>query len=90
MSLVHRKRTIDLFYNNEVSAKKWFYGLFYYFNISERSYKINSCTKYILFRLKCKMINRLGLDITQANDYHFSYSKYYYGFYLSFDHCLHY
>jgi hypothetical protein len=73
MSLVHRKRTIDLFYNNEVSAKKWFYGLFYYFNISERSYKINSCTKYILFRLKCKMINRLGLDITQANDYHFSY-----------------
>ena len=27
MSLVHRKRTIDLFYNNEVSAKKWFYGL---------------------------------------------------------------
>ena len=72
LSLVLRRRTIDLYFSKEESAKNWFYGLFHYFNISGRSYKINSCTNYILFRLKCKMINKLEENIKNINDLKFS------------------
>ena len=68
MSLVLRRRTIDFYFDDEINAKNWFYGLFYYFNISDRSYKINSCTNYILFRLKCKMIKKLREDITKMDE----------------------
>jgi len=61
LSLILKKRTIDLYFTDEENAKNWFYGLFCYLNKKEnkRNYKISSCTKYLLFRLKNKMINKL-------------------------------
>ena len=68
MSLFLEKRTIDFYFDDEKNAQKWFYGLFRYFKISEREFKIGSCTKYILFRIKCKMINKLGVKISLVNN----------------------
>ena len=59
LSLILKKKTLDLHFTEEKIAKNWFYGLFYYFKISNRNYKIFSCTKYILFKIKSKMINQL-------------------------------
>ena len=59
LSLILKKKTLDLHFTEEEIAKNWFYGLFYYFKISNRNYKICSCTKYILFKIKSKMINQL-------------------------------
>ena len=72
MSLIFRKRTIDLVFKNEGSAKNWFYGFFHYLSISDRNYKIGSCTKYILFRLKCKMIKKLEDNIANVDYIPFS------------------
>ena len=47
LSLVLKNRTIDLYFDKEKSAKKWFYGFYYYLKLSERKYKIGSCTNYI-------------------------------------------
>ena len=55
------------------SAKKWFYGLYYYFVISKRTYKICSCTNYLLFRIKSKMINKMNLDNEKIKDKSFAY-----------------
>ena len=62
LSLILKKKTLDLHFTEEEIAKNWFYGLFYYFKISNRNYKIFSCTKYILFKIKSKMINQLKDD----------------------------
>ena len=70
MSLILRKRTIDLYFPKKESAKSWFYGLYRYMQVSERSYKIGSCTSYILARIKCKMINQL--EISRSDDASFS------------------
>jgi len=59
LSLIFKKKTLDLHFTEEEIAKNWFYGLFYYFKISNRNYKICSCTKFILFKIKSKMINQL-------------------------------
>ena len=59
LSLVLESRTIDLVLKDEKSAKNWFYGLYYYCKQSRTPYKICSCTSYILFRIKCKVINEL-------------------------------
>ena len=67
LSLVLKNRTIDLYFDKEKIAKKWFYGFYYYLKLSERKYKIGSCTNYILFRLKCKMINKLDEEIKKIN-----------------------
>ena len=68
MSILLKSRSIDLYFDRLESAKKWFYGLYYYLKISERKYKISSCTSYILFRIKCKMINQLDDDISGVNN----------------------
>ena len=69
------KKTLDLVFNNESesSARKWFYGLHYYFFISKRPYKICSCTNYLLFRIKTKMINKMNLDIGEIKHKSFAY-----------------
>ena len=67
MSFVLNDRTIDLIFKNEKSAKKWFYGLFYYLQISNRSYKICSCTSCILFHIKVKIFNKLQEKIKNIN-----------------------
>ena len=58
--------TLDLMFNDEESAKSWFYGLYYYFVISKRPYKIMSCTYYILFRIKSKLIKKLNLNSSKS------------------------
>jgi len=67
LSLILKNRTIDLYFDKEKIAKKWFYGFYYYLKRSGRKYKIGSCTNYILFRLKCKMINKLDEDTKKIN-----------------------
>ena len=71
------KKTLDLVFNNESesSARKWFYGLHYYFFISKRPYKICSCTNYILFRIKCKIFKKLNLDMNEMKKKKFSLAK---------------
>ena len=39
LSLILRNRTIDLYFKDEKSAKRWFYGLYYYFILSKRKYR---------------------------------------------------
>ena len=68
MSLVLKKRTIDLVFNDDESAKSWFYGLYHHLKITNRKYKIGSCTGYILFRIKCKLINKLGKKYGKINN----------------------
>ena len=58
-----QEKSLDLIFNNEESAKNWFYGLYYYLQISKRPYKICSCTNYILFRIKNKILNELNIEI---------------------------
>ena len=67
LSLVLKKRTIDLCFKKEISSKKWFYGFYQYFQISERPFKTSSCTKNILFRIKIKIINTLKKDNISVN-----------------------
>ena len=61
LSLLLRGRSIDLFFEKETSAKSWFYGFSHYLRMSgsDRPFKIGSCTRYILFRLKCKMLLKI-------------------------------
>ena len=75
LSLVMRERSIDLEFQKEESAKNWFYGLYHYFIISKRPYKIGSCTSYILFRTKCKIIikkKKGKINIRNINNIPFS------------------
>ena len=73
LSILLRNRSIDLYFDRLESAKKWFYGFYYYLKISKRKYKISSCTSYILFRIKCKIINRLDEDINEVDNKRLSY-----------------
>ena len=68
MSLILRNRNIDLYFPKQESSKKWYYGFYHYFDLSKRNFKIGSCTKYILFTIKCKMINQLELKISLVDD----------------------
>ena len=72
MSLVLKDRTIDLVFNDDESAKSWFYGLYHYLKTTNRKYKIGSCTGYILFRIKGKLIKKLGKKYGKINDLHLS------------------
>ena len=68
-----KRKTLDLVFNDEKSAIKWFYGLNYYCHISERPYKICSCTNYLLFKIKSKVINKLHSDINNIKNKSFAY-----------------
>jgi hypothetical protein len=72
ISLILKKRTIDLVFNDEKSAKSWFYGLYYHLKTTNRIYKIGSCTGYILFRIKCKLIKNLGKKYSSIDKLHLS------------------
>ena len=67
-----KQQTLDLVFNDGNSAKAWFYGLFYYFQISNRPYKICSCTRYILNKMKCKIYNKLKWDASKVKQLAFS------------------
>jgi hypothetical protein len=70
MSLILKKRTIDLVFNDEESAKNWFYGLYYFLKTTNREYKIGSCTGYILFRIKSKLVSKLGKKYKNIDKLH--------------------
>lgn len=73
LSLVLKNgKTIDFAFIDDESAKSWFYGLYYYLMDTKREYKINSCTGYILFRIKSKLINKLGKKYSKINEYRLS------------------
>ena len=54
MSFLLRNRSVDLSFS-EKNVKKWFYGLYYYLINTNRSYKISSCTNFMLNRIKMKI-----------------------------------
>ena len=70
MSFLLRNRSIDLSFS-EKNVKKWFYGLYYYLINTNRSYKINSCTSFILNRTKMKInyyLNNIGENTSEENN----------------------
>ena len=70
MSLLLKNRSIDLSFS-EKNVKKWFYGLYYYLINTKRHYKINSCTYFVLSRIKMKMnyyLNNIGENTTGGNN----------------------
>ena len=73
MSFLLKNRSIDLTFS-EKNVKKWFYGLYYYLINSNRSYKINSCSYFILKRIKMKInynLNNIGENKSEEdNDFY--------------------
>ena len=70
MSILLRNRSIDLNFS-ESNIKKWFYGLYYYLMNIGRNYKINSCTNFVLNRIKMKMnyfLNNIGENQSEEDD----------------------
>ena len=73
LSLILKKRTIDLCFNDELKAKRWFYGIYCFCYKTLRNYKINSCTNYILNRIKCKIFNELQYKPYKIDNITFSH-----------------
>ena len=59
MSFLLKDRSIDLGFSDK-SIKKWFYGIYFYLMNINESYKIISCTNFILNRIKMKMNSSLN------------------------------
>ena len=57
-SILTKKRSIDL-YMDDVSLNKWFYGISHYLKENNSKYKIISVSKFLLTRLKLKMLYTL-------------------------------
>ena len=72
MSFLLRNRSVDLSFS-EKNVKKWFYGLYYYLINTNRSYKISSCTNFMLNRIKMKInysLNNIGENKSEGeSDY---------------------
>ena len=75
MSLILSEKTVDLVFKDGDSAKKWFYGLYYYLSnkISKRPFKICSCTNFIFFKMKCKIMKKLKVSFKKNNQRSFVY-----------------
>ena len=54
MSFLLKDRSIDLTFSDK-SIKKWFYGIYFYLTNNGQSYKIISCTNFILSKIKMKI-----------------------------------
>ena len=65
-------KSLDLVFDNTNSARKWFYGLYYFFQREKMPYKICSCTKYVLKKIKSKMMNKLKMDMSEINKISFA------------------
>jgi surface protein len=65
-------KSLDLVFDNTNSARKWFYGLYYFFQREKMPYKICSCTKYVLKKIKSKMMNKKKIDMSQINEITFA------------------
>ncbi len=57
-SILTNKRSIDL-YMDEVSLVKWFHGVSYFLKQNNQKYKIISTSKFLLTRLKLRMLINL-------------------------------
>ena len=66
LSFIINNRSIDLYFNKEDDIKNWFYGLYYYYYNNNMSFKILSCTNFVLRRLKFKIIKKI--DKISKND----------------------
>ena len=70
MSLLLKERTIDLSFTDK-SIKKWFYGMYYHLMNNNASYKIISCTNFVITRVKLKMnsfLNNYGGHRSDGNN----------------------
>ena len=64
-----KEKTIDLVFETTKNAKCWFYGMYYYYvYVKIKPEKIYSCTKFILDRVKSKIISKL-IDNDQKDKY---------------------
>jgi hypothetical protein len=64
-----KEKTIDLVFETTKNAKYWFYGMYYYYvYVKIKPEKIYSCTKFILDRVKSKIISKL-IDNDQKDKY---------------------
>ena len=64
-----KEKTIDLVFETTKNAKYWFYGMYYYYvYVKIKPEKIYSCTKFILDRVKSKIISKL-IDHDQKDKY---------------------
>ena len=59
LSFIVNNRSIDLYFNKEDDIANWFYGLYYYYCNNNMSYKILSCTSFILRRIKFKIMRKI-------------------------------
>ena len=64
--ILFNSNSIDLCIG-ENKIKKWFYGLNYFLNNTRKNYKIMSNTKFIIDRIKMKLINMLNNSIEDGN-----------------------
>ena len=72
MSFLLRNRSVDLSFS-EKNVKKWFYGLYYYLINTNRSYKISSCTNFMLNRIKMKInysLNNIGENKSEGENFY--------------------
>ena len=67
MSFILRDRSIDLTFSDK-SIKKWFYGIYYHLMTTHENYKINSCSNFILSRIKMKINTFLNIAGEQSNN----------------------
>ena len=65
ISIITKERPIDL-YCEDNQINNWFYGLKHYFNINNMPYKVMSTNRYILTKIKFKIVN--NLKKTYQND----------------------
>ena len=54
-SVLTKKRSIDL-YMDENSLIKWFFGISHYLKEKKQSYKLISTSKFLITRLKLRML----------------------------------
>jgi len=73
-SILTKKRSIDL-YMDEQSIIKWFYGISHYLKESNEQFKIMSTSKFLLTKLKLKMLLNLK-EYYEKNSHEMKNNKY--------------
>ncbi len=71
LSLNTNKYSLDLIFNSEVTTKKWFYGIQYILKNTNRQYKINSTSGFIILKLKMKLASKLGKNTRDSHTFPF-------------------
>ena len=66
ISIITKERPIDL-YCEDNQINNWFYGLKHHFNINNMPYKIMSTNRYILTKIKFKIVQKLKKSFQNDN-----------------------